>query len=252
MKYVLYSFCIAALALLCSSQAFSPVSQNTGLVGAWTLEQVNGNSIQESGQRVVRIFSDTYTMEASYNIEEKTFGYASGGFYEFDGETAQIMLDYHSRDSEAVGTSSEGKVEFRDGKAHVSGKTPEGEDFSSVWARIDEGGTPLSGSWRISERMRDGEMVAMKRGPRKTIKILSGTRFQWAAMNTETKQFMGTGGGTYTLEDGRYVETIEFFSRDNSRVGMSLGFLGKVEDGAWHHSGKSSKGNPINEIWRQE
>lgn len=85
--------------------------------------------------------------------------------------------------------------------------------------------------------------------PRKTMKILSGTRFQWIAYNTETKQFMGTGGGTYTTENGEYTENIEFFSRDDSRVGNSLKFNYTLTDGNWNHQGVSSKGDPLNEIW---
>jgi len=85
--------------------------------------------------------------------------------------------------------------------------------------------------------------------PRKTMKILSGTRFQWIAYNTETKKFMGTGGGTYTTKDGKYSENIEFFSRDNSKAGLSLKFDYKLLDGKWHHKGFSSKGDPIHEIW---
>ena len=81
------------------------------------------------------------------------------------------------------------------------------------------------------------------------MKILSGTRFQWIAYNVETKQFMGTGGGTYTTVDGKYTENIEFFSRDDNRVGASLEFNYKLKEGKWHHSGKSSKGDPMYEVW---
>ena len=51
------------------------------------------------------------------------------------------------------------------------------------------------------------------------MKILSGTRFQWIAYHIGTKVFSGSGGGTYTSEQGKYTETIDFFSRDNDRVG---------------------------------
>ena len=81
------------------------------------------------------------------------------------------------------------------------------------------------------------------------MKILSGTRFQWIAYNTETKEFLGTGGGTYTTEAGKYTENIEFFSRDSSRVGASLSFDFSLENGDWRHKGKSSKGDPIDEVW---
>ena len=104
----------------------------------------------------------------------------------------------------------------------------------------------------MSGRKRDGEIQQRDTNrPRKTMKILSGTRFQWIAYNIETKQFMGTGGGTYTTIDGVYTENIEFFSRDNSRVGASLPFNFELQEGKWHHSGNSSKGAPIYEIWSQ-
>ncbi|MGB4902866.1 MAG: hypothetical protein WBP00_18965, partial [Saprospiraceae bacterium] len=60
------------------------------------------------------------------------------------------------------------------------------------------------------------------------------------------------GGGTYTSADGKYTETIEFFSRDKSRVGSSLSFDAKVDGGTWDHSGKSSTGNPVLEIWTRQ
>jgi hypothetical protein len=55
-------------------------------------------------------------------------------------------------------------------------------------------------------------------------------------------------GGTYTTENGKYVEDIDFFSatiagRHEPEFDFSL------EDGHWHHKGLSSKGDPINEIW---
>jgi hypothetical protein len=84
---------------------------------------------------------------------------------------------------------------------------------------------------------------------RKTMKILSGTRFQWIAYDTDTKQFLGTGGGTYTTQQGEYAERIEFFSKDETRVGLRLKFNYALKDGDWEHSGLSSKGDPIHEIW---
>ena len=85
--------------------------------------------------------------------------------------------------------------------------------------------------------------------PRKTMKILSGTRFQWIAYDTSKKTFIATGGGTYTTKNGVYSENIKFFSRDISRVGMKLEFKYSLKDGNWHHKGFSSRGKAINEIW---
>jgi hypothetical protein len=42
---------------------------------------------------------------------------------------------------------------------------------------------------------------------------------------------------------------IEFFSRNKSRVGAKLSFDFDKKDDDWHHSGLSSAGEPIYEIW---
>jgi hypothetical protein len=115
--------------------------------------------------------------------------------------------------------------------------------------RVDDGKGQLAGNWRITSRKQGETMNEIPLRPRRTLKLLTGTRFQWMAINIESGEFSGTGGGTYTFVNGKYTENIEFFSRDSSRVGVSLTFDGKVENGHWHHSGLSSKGDPIQEIW---
>ena len=120
-----------------------------------------------------------------------------------------------------------------------------------TWKRIDNGKPgKLEGAWLMSGRFRNGKKQMRKVDvPRKTMKLLSGKRFQWIAYNTETKQFMGTGGGTYTTKNGVYSENIEFFSRDNSKAGLKLEFDFEIIDGEWNHKGFSSKGDPMHEIW---
>jgi len=102
----------------------------------------------------------------------------------------------------------------------------------------------MSGRYNNGEfRTRDTNL------PRKTMKVLIDGFFQWIAFNTETFSFSGSGGGEYEAVDGKYIEKIQYFSRDDSRVGAELDFNYEVKEGNWHHSGLSSKGNPINEVW---
>ncbi len=119
--------------------------------------------------------------------------------------------------------------------------------------RADNGSAPLAGVWQISGRNdEDGNFTEIKHtGSRKTLKLLTGTYFQWFAIDPGKKKFYGTGGGTYTFKDGKYTENIEFFSRDNSRVGASLYFDDKIENDKWIHTGLSSKGEPLNEVWQK-
>ncbi len=124
-------------------------------------------------------------------------------------------------------------------------------DGNLKFERVDNGEAPLAGVWIITGRMgEDGKVMPIHQtGTRQTYKFLTGTKFQWFAIDPGKKQFSGTGGGTYTFKDGKYTENIEFFSRDNTRVGASLVFDGKLVDRKWHHSGLSSKGAKIYEIW---
>lgn len=132
----------------------------------------------------------------------------------------------------------------------VKGKTL--EINNQKYERIDDGIAPLAGVWKITGRMEEGKMNQIHQsGTRKTLKMLTGSRFQWFAIDPDGNKFSGTGGGTYVFKDGKYIETIDFFSRDASRVGSSLSFDGHLEEGKWHHSGLSSRGDKIYEVWEK-
>ena len=108
----------------------------------------------------------------------------------------------------------------------------------------------LDGKWLFATRGPDEDQERRgEENPRKTLKILKDGRFQWIAYQTETMKFSGTGGGSFTSEDGKYTENIEFFSKDDSRVGATLKFNYDLKENDWHHTGKNSKGEPMYEIW---
>ena len=117
---------------------------------------------------------------------------------------------------------------------------------------IAEKSQDLDGAWLFATRGPDeGQERRGDENPRKTLKFLQDGRFQWIAYNTDTFEFFGTGGGSFSSVDGKYIENIDFFSRDDSRVGATLEFDYELKDGDWHHTGKNSKGEPLYEIWAQ-
>ncbi|MGX1929444.1 membrane or secreted protein [Flagellimonas sp. 2504JD4-2] len=215
--------------------------QAQGIIGAW-----EGYTTSENGDKLknVVIFADGYQVISVYHADTGKFAYSNGGTWKLEGDVMTEKVEFDTKKPERVGS----EVSFR---VIITENTIQVADSDMKLTRLDDG-TPgkLNGAWLISGRMREGKMQSINTNrPRKTMKILSGTRFQWIAYNTETKQFMGTGGGTYTTIDGKYTENIEFFSRDDSKAGLSLSFDYELVDGNWHHSGLSSKGSPINEIW---
>ncbi len=201
------------------------------LNGAWEAEKDDNNT------RSIVIISDGYFSVTNYANDR--FISTMGGIIEARNNQIVLTYEFNTEDSTQVGTSI-----VADGALENDQITYNGMN----WHRIDDG-TPgeLNGAWLMVGRDRDGER--RKPGARKTMKILSGTRFQWIAYHTETGQFFGTGGGNYTTEDGKYTEQIEFFSRDQSRVGMSLTFEYELIDNEWHHKGNNSRGEPLYEVW---
>jgi hypothetical protein len=211
-----------------------PLQKN--LNGAWEL---NEGSITHT-----LVIVDDYFSLTSFDIAAGKFIQTQGGTCIRKGGQVEGKIEFHTVDKSRVGSVYVWPIDISANKIDI---TREGK--KETWLQTDDGSGPLSGNWRITGRDQNGKMIDIKPAARKTIKLLSGKRFQWAAINTETGEFFGTGCGKYSFENGKYTEHIEFFSRDSSRVGMSLSFNGRVEGRNWYHSGKSSKGDPIYEVW---
>lgn len=221
------------LAVLTLANSLSFASTEVDLIGAW-------HAKADDGTMSVWIVAAKHFSIAHYKQNE--FVSIEGGEWSLtnSGEI-ELRWEYHTSNKELIGSSKTMALTQKGDKLSIAERE---------WSRIDNGSPgKLSGAWLFTGRYRDGQLEERTPGVRRTMKILSGTKFQWIAYNIETKEFFGAGGGTYTTVDGKYTEHIEFFSRDNSRVGSSLEFEFRLEDGKWRHSGKSSKGDPLDEVW---
>ncbi|WP_257668242.1 hypothetical protein [Parapedobacter tibetensis] len=216
--------------------------QTDPLAGSWHTQQ---GDIEQTA-----VFVNGYLSHSTYDVKNKKFIATRGGTYTTDGNKLIVTWQYDTENAANktpienwLGQSSTFDYQVANTlTTNLSGT-------NATWNRIDSNEGSMAGVWRISGRKQEDGMSQMPLRDRRTLKILSGKRFQWVAINIKTGEFSGTGGGTYTFENGKYTENIEFFSRDNDRVGASLTFDGKIENGQWHHSGLSSAGAPIYEIW---
>lgn len=214
-------------------------SADESILGAW--------QFQDKGITQTRIYSKGHFSVSIYSRVEKKFTGTYGGKFTVAGDRVTEVMEFDTRNPERVSIEQSSTFTITKGKLKFSNNP------KANHSRLDDGGPgQLAGAWLITGRVNDkGEVRRSTPGARRTMKILSGTQFQWIAYNVDTKEFFGTGGGNYTTVNGKYTENIEFFSRDSSRVGMSLGFDYSLVEGDWHHKGLSSKGEPINEIWTQ-
>ena len=242
-KSLIYNVIALALSVLFSlkgvnescAQSFS--SQD--LMGAW-----RGNFSDSIGEVTgVAIVTDGYYSVCRFDEKGKRFLYTMGGKWSLDEKNLIETVEFNTLDSTEVGKVNSYEID-------LSGDKLKFVSTGEEWERLDdmEPGK-LGGAWLITGRERNGELSRRTPGARKTMKILSGTRFQWIAYNTDSGKFFGTGGGTYTTVEGKYVENIDFFSRNADRIGARLEFDFELKDKEWHHRGFSSSGNPMYEIW---
>ena len=218
------------------------VSANAqNIIGSW--ERIHSSN---DGKELKSIVIFTESHQSISIIENKTgkLIHSNGGTWSLDGNTMTEVVEFDTDNPERVGSSVVFDIELNNNYLKIVGS-------DRKFFRNDDGGPgELNGAWLMSSRIRNGIMQKRETNrPRKTMKILSGTRFQWIAYDTSKKTFIATGGGTYTTKNGVYTENIEFFSRDISRVGMKLEFEYSLKDGNWNHKGFSSRGKAISEIW---
>ena len=221
------------LFMFCSF-AFSQISP-----GVYMSEQKNGD--QPVMHRLV--ISEDYLVHSVYQENPAKFIRTYGGFHEHADGLINLSLEFNS-DYETDGVR-EMEIQYNQKGAELR----IGKD-AIVFKKIESVNQDLDGYWLFATRGPDtGQDRRGDENPRKTLKVLVDGTFQWIAYHTESFKFSGTGGGSYTASDGTYSEAIEFFSRDDSRVGAKLGFQYEIKGADWHHTGKNSRGEPMYEIW---
>lgn len=190
------------------------------------------------------MIDDEYAVLTAFQESPAKFIKTLGGYYRIADDMLHITLEFNSN----YGTDSLKSlaIPYSIENGNLILTFDDKKEFAASKPIAQE----LDGKWLMAGRMVDNaEQRRDTTGPRKTMKFLNNGHFQWIAFHTETMDFSGTGGGAFTSKDGIYIETIEFFSRDVSRVGVALDFKFDLKGSDWHHMGKSSKGEPLHEIW---
>ncbi|WP_299798208.1 hypothetical protein [uncultured Maribacter sp.] len=208
------------------------------------------DTIQNNGSKTVHQVkvNDDYFIYNEYEIEPAKFIKTIGGFLQIEKTALNnllvALLEFNSNFKNDTLRKLSIPVEM------------DGENLKMNWNQkltlspLDATTQDLEGAWLFASRGPDnGQERRGEENSRKTMKLLMDNTFQWIAYDTESFRFSGTGGGTYSSVNGIYKEQIEFFSKDNTRVGAQLEFNYKLEGDDWHHTGKNSKGEPMYEIW---
>jgi len=214
------------------------LGQQASIKGAWGLE----NSI---GQTVLMVTDQVFSL-TQYNFNEKKFISAEGGTWRSDGKDIWLAYEWSSKDTSKVGKEIRVSISISSDRLNLG-------LVDQPLTKLDQGNPgALQGEWIISGNYAND--VVSKRAspffPRRTMKILTGNHFQWIAFNVKTKEFFGTGGGTYTTSaEGKYAESIQFFTKAVTSIGKRVEFDYSFQDGDWRHKGQKSTGGPLDECW---
>ncbi|MBM1105487.1 hypothetical protein JQC67_04965 [Aurantibacter crassamenti] len=188
--------------------------------------------------------TDDYMIHSIYEKTPARFIKTEGGFYTIEDSELRVKLEFNSNYSGDTISSLSIPFTIKNDQL-ILGTTPK-LIFDKSKAKKQD----LDGQWLFATRGPDsGQERRGEKSARKTLKFLKDGKFQWIAYNTDTFEFHGTGGGTFTSNNGNYTENIEYFSKDNSRVGATLKFQYELKNDDWHHTGNNSKGEPMYEIW---
>ena len=214
------------------------LGQQASLKGAWGLE----NSF---GQTVLLITDQVFSL-TQYNFMDKKFISSEGGTWRSDGNNIWLAYDWSSMDTSKVGKEIKVSVDLSSGLLNLG-------LLNQPLKKLDQGNPgALKGEWIISGNY-SNDVVSKRPSPffpRRTMKILTGNHFQWIAFNVKTKEFFGTGGGTYTTTpEGKYAESIQFFTKAVTSIGKRVEFTDSFQDGDWRHKGQKSTGGPMDECW---
>lgn len=214
-----------------------------------------GTSIFAQLKKGVYLFDDSnihheikvdknYLIHSIYEKSPAKFIKTVGGFYSIENNMLQMKLEFNSDFQKDSLRTLDITMQLKDNNLVL------GEEPKMIFELQESNSQDLDGQWLFATRGPDtGQERRGEVNARKTLKFLIDNRFQWIAYHTETFKFSGTGGGSFTSINGVYIENIEFFSRDNNRVGASLEFNYDLNKNDWHHTGKNSKGKPMYEIW---
>ena len=121
-----------------------------------------------------------------YNATTGEFIYSNGGTWELNGNVITEEIEFDTKNPARVGEIVSFEIDLTENTLAVA---------NAKWnfRKIDDGSPgALKGAWVMSGRYKDGNFQSRSIDkPRKTMKILSGTRFQWIAFDTEKKEFKG-------------------------------------------------------------
>lgn len=117
-----------------------------------------------------------------------------------------------------------------------------------------KGGGSHLGTWRlVSTKYGDAKEFSDYPKEHQRLKMLTAMHFIWVDYDAGTKKIASSAGGPYSMREGVYTETIEFFGEGmETYLGKKQEFTIRIAGDKLFQSGKLSDGFKIEEVWQRE
>lgn len=109
----------------------------------------------------------------------------------------------------------------------------------------------LKGVWKLEsgEYMNgDGKLISYESLNMQSLKVISDTHFSFTSMKGDT--FWASGTGSYTFEDGKYVEKLQLNSFGEN-PGAMFAFDSKVKGDYWYNARWENGVRVEYEVWQK-
>lgn len=90
-------------------------------------------------------------------------------------------------------------------------------------------------------RTPDSQVVETDMSQMRQLKILTPTHYMYIAQSADGKTFIRAGGGTYSTEGTKYIESIDY-SSGQGFLGTKATFEWRTEGDKWYHTGTVGEG----------
>jgi hypothetical protein len=110
----------------------------------------------------------------------------------------------------------------------------------------------VEGVWRIVG-INGNPSGNFQKPPYDEYKIMSGGHYLWLSFSPETGKVLRSGGGEYSIKDGKYTAHIECSNSDDLLAIAGLKYQGtfKLDGKKWYHFGRVPNGAVYDELWER-
>jgi hypothetical protein len=110
----------------------------------------------------------------------------------------------------------------------------------------------VEGVWRIVG-LNGNNGGEFQNPPYDEYKIMSAGHYLWLSFDPDTGRVLRSGGGVYSIKDGKYTARIECSNSNDLRALIGQEYKGtfRLEGKKWYHYGKVPNGAGFDELWER-